>query len=82
MNDIVEKVDLRFQLENRIAASEHIKRDDPTEKRAPEDYFTPQERESLVLTRPGSETGKRRSGLFLILSGSYFVPRHNPSAAF
>jgi hypothetical protein len=52
VHDILEKVDRRLKYEDEHAKKEGIRTNDPTEKRAPEDFFTSDERKSLVLSRP------------------------------
>jgi hypothetical protein len=52
LNEIVKKSQLLETYENKWTIKEGIKRDDPSEKRVPEDYFTAEERKSLILNRP------------------------------
>ncbi len=52
LHDILEKVELRIKFEDEHARKEGIRRDDPAEKRVPEDFFTDDERKMLVLDRP------------------------------
>jgi hypothetical protein len=52
LNDILEKVARRLKYEDEHAKELKIRPNDPTETRVPEDYFTPDERKSLVLNRP------------------------------
>jgi hypothetical protein len=52
MNSIWEKVQLRLKYEDEIAQAKGIRRDDKTETRAPEDFFTDEQKRSLVLERP------------------------------
>jgi len=52
LSDILEKVARRLKFEDDYAKKLSIRRDDPNEKRVPEDYFTPDERKELILNRP------------------------------
>jgi hypothetical protein len=52
VSEILEKVARRLKYEDEHARKEGIRRDDPAEKRVPEDFFTDDERKSLVLNRP------------------------------
>jgi hypothetical protein len=44
--------DLRQKYEDEVAKAKGIRRDDPTETRLPEDYFTDEQKRSLLLNRP------------------------------
>jgi hypothetical protein len=53
VNEIWAKVQLRKQYEDQLAQGPHgIKENDPNETRVPEDFFTDQQKQSLVLDRP------------------------------
>jgi hypothetical protein len=52
MDSVWEKVHLRLKYENEIAKAKDIRHDDPTEMRVPEDYFTDEQKRSLILNRP------------------------------
>lgn len=52
MDSVVEKVQLRLKYENEIAKSMKIRPNDPTETRVPEDYFSDEQKRSLILNRP------------------------------
>lgn len=52
MNEIWEKVQLRKSYEEKIASQRGIRSNDPTETRVPEDYFTAEQKRSLILDRP------------------------------
>jgi len=57
LNDILEKVDRRLKYEDEYAKKLGIRRNDPSEKRVPEDFFSDDERKSLVLNRPWVDPG-------------------------
>lgn len=53
MNEIWEKVQLRKKYEDELVnGPPFIKRDDPKENRVPEDFFTEDQKQSLILHRP------------------------------
>ena len=52
MNEIWNKVQLRLKYEDEIARAKNIRRKDSTENRVPEDYFTDEQKQSLILDRP------------------------------
>lgn len=53
MNEIWEKVQLRKKYEDELVnGPPFIKRDDPKETRVPEDFFTEEQKQSLILHRP------------------------------
>jgi hypothetical protein len=52
MDSIWEKVHLRLQYEDEIAKAHNILRDNDKETRAPEDFFTEDQKKSLILNRP------------------------------
>jgi hypothetical protein len=57
LHNIWEKADLRAKYEEEWARKKGIKRDDPNETQVPEDYFTDEQRRSLMLTRPWVDPG-------------------------
>lgn len=52
MHSIWENVERRLHYENEWVEKEKIRRDDPEETRVPKQFFTKEERASLILTRP------------------------------
>jgi len=52
IGSVSKEVQDRWDLENEWAQKLNIRRDDSTETRVPEDYFTPEERRKLTLVRP------------------------------
>lgn len=52
LNEIWAKVQLRKQYEEAVVREQGIRSNDPTENRVPEDFFTADEKRSLILDRP------------------------------
>jgi hypothetical protein len=81
LNEIWEKVQLRRQYEDEWAKRYNIRRNDSSETRVPEDYFTDEQRKSLVLDRPwvgpdGFDLGRFQPS-FRSRRSRYLLPMEN-----
>src|ERR1700761_249003 len=81
VHEVINNVNQRLEYENGIAEREHIRRNDVNEKRVPEDYFTPEQRQSLILRRPWVDPGgfdlSKYEPAFRSRRGRYLLPDEN-----
>jgi hypothetical protein len=84
LHDITEKVENRLRYEEEWAKKLGIRRNDSTETRIPEDYFTDEQKRSLVLNRPWVDPGgfdlAHFQPTFRSRRGRYLLPDENAAA--